>query len=71
MSVEMSVEMIELIVTRLERRGRGEEHSPIRIITQYWDKDGNLIFENDPCSRVVKIEEDFGLESEIIKGSDE
>jgi len=38
----------ELIVTTLTRRGKGIEHSTIRVITEIWDKDGNKIAENDP-----------------------
>lgn len=38
----------EVIITTLERRGKGEQHSPIRRITQVYDKDGNLIAEHDP-----------------------
>ena len=38
----------ELIVAKLTRRGKGEKHSPIRIITQVFEKDGTLIAENDP-----------------------
>lgn len=42
------VEVLQLIKTTLTRRGKGVEESPIRIITQYWDFEGNLIFEVDP-----------------------
>lgn len=38
----------ELIVATLKRRGKGVEHSPIRVITQVFEKDGTLIAENDP-----------------------
>ena len=40
------VEILKLIRTRLLRRGDGKE-DPIRIIEQYWDLEGNLIFEID------------------------
>jgi hypothetical protein len=38
----------ELIVTTLARRGKGVKHSPVRVITQVYDKDGELIAESDP-----------------------
>lgn len=38
----------EVIVSTIARRGKGERHSPIRIITQVFEKDGTLIAENDP-----------------------
>ena len=39
--------VIEVIETTLTRRGDGKE-TPIRIITQYWSKDGQLLAERDP-----------------------
>jgi len=45
-----TVRVLKLIETTLTRRGEGKDlKDPIRIITQYWDLDGNLIFEIDPC----------------------
>lgn len=41
-------EVIQVIRTSLLRRGDGTKNSPIRIITQYWDFEGNLLWENDP-----------------------
>jgi hypothetical protein len=38
----------EVVITSLLRRGKGEMYSPIRCITQIWEKDGTLIAENDP-----------------------
>ncbi len=46
------VEVLELIRTRLLRRGDGKA-DPIRIIEQYWDLEGNLIFEVDPVKNNV------------------
>ena len=41
--------VIQVIETRLERRGIGKDESdPIRIITQYWSLDGVLLAEVDP-----------------------
>jgi len=45
------VEILKVIKTTLTRRGEGKDLSdPVRIITQYWDFEGNLIFEIDPCN---------------------
>lgn len=39
----------EVVITTLKRRGSGIEHSPIRVITEVYEKDGTLIAEHDPC----------------------
>lgn len=42
------VEVIEVVRTRLLRRGEGKAaDDPIRIITQYWSPDGELLAEVD------------------------
>ena len=52
------VKIIKLIKTRLLRRGDGKnENDPIRIITQYWNFDGELVIEYDPYSKGVHITE--------------
>lgn len=52
------VELKQVIVTRLLRRGSGRgESSPIRIITQYWSMDGELLVEIDPFSTTTAIED--------------
>lgn len=38
----------EVVITTLKRRGSGIEHSPIRVITEIYEKDGTLIAEHDP-----------------------
>lgn len=38
-----------------DRRGRGIEGDPIRRVTQYWTKDGELVFELDPCKEPDEI----------------
>jgi hypothetical protein len=49
-----SVEIVKFIKTTLTREGEGKEGDPIRVITQYWDFEGNLMFEFDPhLGRVV------------------
>lgn len=37
-------------------RGLGEEGDPIRVVTQYWSDDGNLLAENDPSPSVIPKE---------------
>lgn len=44
----MDASLQELIVTDLELRGSGTRYSPIRRITQIWDREGDLIAEFDP-----------------------
>lgn len=38
----------EVIVSKLSRRGKGIDHSPIRVITEVFEKDGTKIAEYDP-----------------------
>lgn len=38
----------EVIIASLLRRGNGTKYSPIRVITQVFEKDGTLISEYDP-----------------------
>jgi hypothetical protein len=41
--------VIQVIETTLTRRGSGKsEDDPIRVITQYWSLDGELLAEVDP-----------------------
>ena len=43
------VEVMRVIKTTLTKRGAGEApDDPVREITQYWDMDGNLLWEEDP-----------------------
>ena len=43
-----TVEQITVIKTTLLRRGEGIKEDPVRIITQYWSLDGELLAEVDP-----------------------
>ncbi len=47
------VEILKLIKTQILRRGEGVKSDPVRIITQYWDLEGNLVFEIDPL--ILKV----------------
>lgn len=41
--------VIQVVETTLERRGEGKNaEDPIRVITQYWSLDGELLAEVDP-----------------------
>jgi hypothetical protein len=51
-----SVELVTLIKTCLKVKGSGGDSSPKRIVTQYWGKDGELVFEIDRCSLLMTIE---------------
>ena len=40
------------VVSVIETRAlRGTEEDKCRIVTQYWDFEGNLLAENDPCAK--------------------
>ena len=43
------MKQLTVIETTLTRRGDGTPDSPIRVITQYWSQEGDLIIEHDPC----------------------
>lgn len=43
-----SARLIQVIETRLTRRGSGKsEEDPVRLVTQYWSVDGELLAERD------------------------
>jgi hypothetical protein len=54
MNTNSDVEIIQFIKTKLKTIGQGVEGDPVRIITQYWDMTGKLIFEVDPYAKEVK-----------------
>lgn len=41
------VELIEVIHVQ-SKRGEGTDLNPVRVIDQFWDKQGNLLAERDP-----------------------
>lgn len=43
------LEVIQVIRTNLLRRGKGVDGDPLRVITQYWSMDGELLWEFDPA----------------------
>lgn len=48
--LELDPRVISVIETQA-LRGSGTERDKCRIVTQYWDFDGNLLAENDPCAK--------------------
>ena len=45
-----SARVVSVIETQA-LRGNGKEEDKCRIVTQYWDFDGELLAENDPCAK--------------------
>ena len=45
-----SARVIQVIESK-SLRGAGTEEDPCRLVAQYWDFDGNLLAENDPCAK--------------------
>ncbi len=48
-----NAKVIEVIET-IALRGDGE-NTIVRLVTQYWSKEGKLLDENDPCANKDKI----------------
>jgi len=42
----------QVIICTKQRRGKGIEYSPIRIITEVFDLDGKLIADSDPVGNI-------------------
>jgi len=51
------IECKEVIITSLERRGKGIETDPVRRVTQVYEKTGELIAENDPFKERFSFED--------------
>jgi len=47
----MDAKLEEVIITELDKKGRGIEGDPVRRILQIWSKEGKLIMEYDPCEK--------------------
>lgn len=41
------VELIQVIRTKITRRGKGTDGDPVRIVEQYWSLTGDLLAEVD------------------------
>lgn len=50
-----TVKVMSVIETKLLRRGVGIPADPVRVVTQYWDMDGRLIFEIDSEKQIENI----------------
>lgn len=42
-----NLQVIKVILITV-KRGSGTKQDPVRLVDQYWDLDGNLIFVKDP-----------------------
>jgi hypothetical protein len=42
-----------VVIRVVAARGYGTEADPIRLVTQYWSEDGELLAESDPCRKEV------------------
>lgn len=51
-----SVRVVRVIETTASR-GLGVEGNVIRLVTQHWSLDGELLAENDPCPDKKEIKE--------------
>lgn len=40
-----------LVIATKSLRGEGTDYDKCRTVTQYWDFEGNLLAENDPCEK--------------------
>lgn len=52
-----SAKVIQVVETQA-LRGEGTEEDLCRLVTQYWDFDGNLLAEHDPCVTESVTQED-------------
>jgi len=48
-----SVELVEVIRT-VAARGEGTDKNPVRMVEQYWSKDGQLLAEHDSIKEVTE-----------------
>lgn len=46
-----SARVIQVIETKAKRGSGAYESDMCREVTQYWDFEGNLLAENDPCAK--------------------
>lgn len=51
-----SARVIQVIETK-SLCGIGTQHDLSRVVTQYWDFEGNLLAENDPVNQVLQPED--------------
>lgn len=56
-----TVEVKQVVITTLKRRGVGVSEDPVRIIPQVWDMNGSLLFEVDDFQEVLAREREVQL----------
>ena len=47
----VGAEMIQVIRTQLEKRGKGTDEDPVRRVTQFWSLGGEFLAEVDPIEK--------------------
>lgn len=64
-----SAKVIQVIETTA-LRGSGTEEDMCRIVFQYWDFNGNLLAENDPCredNKTIQMQTEVTLDGERFR----
>lgn len=51
----MAAKIVHLIYTT-DRRGTGEEGSPIRDVPQLWTRDGKFVCGADPAEKICRVD---------------
>ena len=54
------------VIETMAQRGLGTEKDPVRIVTQYWDLEGNFLAETDTEHCLVLIEYEARAKKESI-----
>jgi hypothetical protein len=67
---ENTAKMVQLIETRLRRRGNGTSNDPVRNVVEYWSLDGEKVAEYDchypePVKRLVNLEDSNSYKTRI------
>jgi len=44
------------VIETFDRRGRGTQDDPVRMVRQFWSLEGDLLMEHDPSSDVDREE---------------
>lgn len=52
-----AVKFVKVLVTTL-LRGEGNEKDPVRYVYQYWDMEGNFLFEIDDIDHLGEVNAD-------------
>jgi sugar (pentulose or hexulose) kinase len=66
--MEKEISCQEVIISNIARRGTGKSAlSPIRVVTQVFSKDGNLIAEYDPTPETFAICHMMGYAGWVVR----